>query len=422
MPKRLLLAVTLFLLIASGASGAGALARTHAPSRASAPPANSKGSSPKGIAAVVGANNRFAFDLYSKLRSSESENIFYSPYSISTALAMTYEGAKGETAAEMRSTLHFPKSRVLRPNFVAIYDGLNKASKDYKLQTGNALWVQKRFPLLGKYTKTVRSYYGGKATNLDFVNETEQSRKKINDVVAKQTANTIRDLIPTGYLNDSTRFVLTNAIYFKGTWLWEFDPRNTRQSDFRVAPDKTVQAPMMFFSSYKAELNYADTKDLQILELPYKGDRISMLLLLPHTNLDSIESSLTANKLKAYKARMRPTVMDWISIPKFKFTRMYSLTDTLRDLGMPTAFSDRADFSGMTGKRDLHLDFVLHKAYVKVDEKGTEAAGATAVGGGVTSVRIPNIFNADHPFIFIIQDKTNGNVLFLGRVVDPNLS
>ena len=145
-----------------------------------------------------------------------------------------------------------------------------------------------------------------------------------------------------------------------------------------------------------------------------------MLLLLPHRGLSSIESSLTANKLKAYRARMKPAVMDSITIPKFAFTGRYDLKDTLRDLGMPTAFSDSADLSGMTGKRDLFLSFVVHQAYVKVDEKGTEAAGATAGGSNLTSVRIPLVFDADHPFVFLIQDRKTGNVLFLGRVVNPN--
>ena len=419
MRKRHLFLTTTILLLAGGVSGAASSPVAH---RSSSPTANAKGSTPRGVATVVSANNRFAFDLYSKLRDAEKGNIFYSPYSISAALAMTYEGAAGKTASEMKDVFHFPKRGTLRSNFAAIYNGLNKANSSYRLRTGNALWVQKSFPLLTQYPAVVKSYYGGQAKNLDFANQTEQSHRTINRYIATQTADTIKDLIPPGTLTTMTRVVLTNAIYFKGTWQWEFDPSNTRPGDFKVTTSKTVKAPMMYFSSYKAAFNYADTGGLQIIELPYKGDTISMLLLLPHGDLNSIESSLTANKLKAYRARMKPTVMDSITIPKFAFTGRYDLKDTLRDLGMPTAFSDSADLSGMTGKRDLFLSFVVHQAYVKVDEKGTEAAGATAGGSNLTSVRIPLVFDADHPFVFLIQDRKTGNVLFLGRVVNPNES
>ena len=169
----------------------------------------------------------------------------------------------------------------------------------------------------------------------------------------------------------------------------------------------------------KTSFNYADTGDLQILELPYKGDKISMLVLLPSENLDAVESTLTAEKLKEYKSKMKETRLDSISLPKFEFDTKYFMKDTLSALGMPTAFSDNADFSGMNGRRDLFIDFVIHQAYVKVDEKGTEAAAATAVGVGTTSVQPRNDFRADHPFIFLIQDKETGNILFFGRVVDP---
>jgi len=169
----------------------------------------------------------------------------------------------------------------------------------------------------------------------------------------------------------------------------------------------------------KTRFNYADTEEAQILELPYKGDKISMLVVLPTKDLASIESSLTAEKLNEYKSKMRETKLDSVSLPKFEFDTKYFMKDTLSALGMPTAFSGNADFSGMTGKKDLYIDFVIHQAYVKVDEKGTEAAGATAVGMFTTSVQPRTIFRADHPFIFLIQEKDTGNILFLGRVVNP---
>ncbi len=383
------------------------------------PKADDTGSTTQGVQEVVNANNKFAFDLYSELDKSAQGNIFYSPYSISAALAMTYEGAKGQTADEMKSVFYFPESNILRPNFAGIYNDINKGNNAYELRTGNALWVQQDYPFLEDYTSRVEKYYGGKAANLDFVKETEKSRQTINAFIEEQTNNKIKDLIPQNMLNSMTRLVLTNAIYFKGTWEWEFDKSDTREQDFKITPTNIVKTPMMYMDPDKARFNYADIEDLQILELPYKGEEISMLILLPTENLDAIEPSLTAEKLNEYKSQMKETKLDSISLPKFEFDTKYFMADTLSNLGMPTAFNaNLADFSGMTGKRDLFISFVIHQAYVKVDEKGTEAAAATAVGMS-TSVRLRTDFRADHPFIFIIQEKENGNILFVGRVTDP---
>jgi len=383
------------------------------------PQADDVGSTPQGIQEVISANNKFAFDLYSELSKSENGNIFYSPYSISVALAMTYEGAKGQTASEMQSVFHFPENNILRPNFAAIYNGINKEAETHDLKTGNALWVQYDFSFLEDYISRVERYYGGKAANLDFISETEKSRQTINSFIEEQTNNKIKDLIPAGFIDPTTRLVLTNAIYFKGTWEWEFDESNTYEQDFKITPINIVKTPMMYMDSDKARFNYANMENLQILELPYKGEKISMLILLPTENLDTIEAFLTAEKLNEYKSQMKETKLDSISFPKFEFNSKYFMKNTLSSLGMPTAFSDNADFSGMTGKKDLFIDFVIHQAYIKVNEEGTEAAAATAVGMKETSVMPENIFRADRPFIFIIQEKETGNILFLGKVVDP---
>lgn len=376
-------------------------------------------STQQGIKDIANANNKFAFDLYFQLDEFENGNLFYSPYSISAALAMTYEGAKGKTADEMKSAFHFPESNTLGPNFAAIYNDINKGAKDYELRTGNALWVQQDFPFLADYKTRVEKYFGGKATNLDFVNESEESRQTINSFIGEQTNNKIKNLIPTGFLNKMTRLVLTNAIYFKGTWQWKFDTSDTRGSDFKITPTNIVKTPMMNMDPDGASFNYADAGDLQILELPYKGDEISMLVLLPSENLDAIENTLTDEKLNEYKSKMKKTNLDSISLPKFEFDTKYFMKDALSALGMPTAFSESADFSGMTGERDLFISSVIHQAYVKVDEKGTEAAAATAVDMRTISFRPRIDFRADHPFIFLIQDKGTGNILFFGRMVDP---
>ena len=217
-------------------------------------------------------------------------------------------------------------------------------------------------------------------------------------------------------LNSLTRLVLTNAIYFKGTWEWEFDKSDTREQDFKIAPDNIVKTPMMFMDPDKAEFNYVDLEKLQVLELPYKGEKISMLILLPKENLENIE--LSSEKLNEYKSQMEETKLDSIYLPKFEFDTKYLMSETLKGMGMLTAFTWDADFSGMTGYKDLFISFVVHQAYVKVDEKGTEAAAATAVGMPMSAAP-RNIFRADHPFIFIIQEKETGNILFFGRVVNP---
>jgi len=381
------------------------------------------GATTTGTASVVDANNQFAFELYSEFKDDaehKDSNIFFSPYSISVALAMTYEGARGQTAEEMQSVFHFPENDILRPNFAAIYNNINKRNKNHELRTGNALWVQQDYPFIEDYLTTVETYYGGKAANLDFIRETEKSRQTINSFIEEQTNNKIKDLIPPRGIDSLTRLVLTNAIYFKGTWKWEFDKSDTREQDFKITLNNVVKTPMMYMKPEKAEFNYADAGELQILELHYKGEEISMLILLPTENLDNIEPSLTAEKLKEWKAQMRETRLDAIYLPKFEFDTKYSMKETLSSLGMPTAFSEEnADFSGMTTAEKLFITAVIHQAYVKVDEKGTEAAAATAVVVGATSATLRNIFRADHPFIFIIQQRETGNILFIGRVMDP---
>ena len=396
------------------------------------PKTDDTGSTQSGIQQVVNANNEFAFDIYSELDKSEDSNIFYSPYSISAALAMTYEGAKGQTADEMKSVFHFPESNILRPNFAAIYNEINRGNKAYELRTGNALWAQYDYQFLEDYTSRIEQYYGGKVANLDFKQETEKSRQTINSFIEEQTNDKIKDLIPAGVLSPMTRLVLTNAIYFKGTWEWEFDKSDTRDQDFKIAPTNVVKTPMMYMDPDKARFNYADLGKLQILELPYKGEKISMLILLPKQGEDydyetgeRIVSEYTlgdiefsAEKLNEYKSQMQETKLDSISLPKFEFDTKYFMKETLSSMGMPTAFG-AADFSGMDGTKNLQISQVIHQAFVKVDEKGTEAAAATAVVMRDTAAMPSNVFRADHPFIFIIQEKETGNILFMGRVTDP---
>jgi serine protease inhibitor len=417
MTKKILIATIILVLLAGVVTATVVLFLF--PYQPEEPPmADETGATEEGRETVVEANNQFTFDLYKQLSKNDDGNIFYSPYSISAALAMTYEGGKGTTADEIESVFHFPETNTLRPNFAAIYNEINEENAEHELKTGNALWIQHDFPLLEEYMERVENYYGGKAALLDFVNEVEKSRQTINSFIEEQTNGKIKDLIPAGYLNDMTRLILTNAIYFKGTWQWQFDEADTQKGIFRISDNETVETPMMHMDPEDVEFNYAQTDNLQILELPYKGDTISMLILLPEENLGAIESSLTAEKIEEYKSQMKPTELSSISLPTFEFDTKYFMRNTLSALGMPTAFSDNADFSGITGYRDLFISEVIHQAYVKVNEEGTEAAAATAVIMELTAMPM-NVFRADHPFIFIIQEKESGNILFLGRVVDP---
>lgn len=379
------------------------------------------------VSSVVNANNQFAFDLYSKYKSKDG-NIFFSPYSISSAIAMTYEGARGKTADEIRSVFHFPKDDSLRrESFLKINDLINKKDKKYTLHTANALWAQEDYKFLEDYFNLVDKYYGGKATNLDFINETEKSRLIINSWVEEQTNNKIKNLIPLGILNSLTRLVLTNAIYFKGFWLKQFDKKDTKKEDFRVNPDNKIKIQMMRLTGEK--FNYAETDKLQILELPYEGKELSMLILLPkEDDLKAVEESLNSEKLSEWKKLLRNEEVN-VYLPGFKFETEYFMAQDLNDMGMPTAFTlgidfgGEADFSGMTGKKDLNIDEVIHKAFIEVNEEGTEAAAATAVITRCTASLVLRtkvfVFKADHPFIFLIHEMETGNILFMGRVSNP---
>ncbi len=369
---------------------------------------------PERASSVVNATTQFAFDLYSEFKDKE-ENIFFSPYSMSVLLAMIYEGARGQTEEEMGSVLYFPEDNdTRRSDFVNIYTQINKKDKEYTLHTANALWAHENYQFLEEYLNLIEQYYGGKATNLDFIGETEKSRETINAWVEEQTSNKIKDLIQKGDIDQMTRLVLTNAIYFKSNWVKQFDENNTWEQDFKINSEKTVKVPMM---SLTENFNYAETDELQILEMPYESEELSMHILLPKAdNLDSIEASISLEKLNEWKNNFTEQEV-YISIPKFKFETKYYMAETLKEMGMSTAFSSGADFSGMDGTNNLFISSVIHQAFIEVNEEGTEAAAAT---GGVMVISAPSIsFYANHPFIFIIQDRESGNILFLGRVIDP---
>lgn len=372
----------------------------------------------EGLKEVVEANNRFAFKLYFELAKFEAGNVFFSPYSVFSAFAMVYEGAEGVTAEEIRGVFSYPEKEVLRPNFAVVYDKVNRVGAGYELRVGNALWVQEGYPFLEGYLKAVEKYYGGKAAVLDFIRAAEESRKVINGFIEEQTNGRIKDLIPPGSLDEFTRLVLTNAVYFKGYWKYTFDESLTREEDFWVSAGNRVKVRMMrLIPNETMNFNYADVGDVQVLELPYSGENLSMIIIVPK----SFETlpTLSLEEFEEIKARMKMEEFNEICMPEFAIEAKYSLKRVLSSMGVRTAFTEEADFSGMSSVRGLSVSDVVHQACVKVDEKGSEAAAATAVVVGVTAVREKKVFRVDRPFVFVIQDRETGLVLFVGRVVDP---
>ncbi len=370
--------------------------------------------------ALVRGNNTFALDLYGELRAQEG-NLFFSPFSISTALAMTYGGARGSTAAQMEQVLHFEvTTERLHQAFSQLVETLNAqgAKGDYQLSVANVLWGQQGVGFLKKFLDLTEKHYGAGLRQVDFAAATEAARRAINAWVEEETQGKIKDLIQPGVLNALTRLVLTNAIYFKGTWAEQFDKKATRDAPFTLATRQQVKVPMM----HKTEnFGYTEAEDFQALELAYAGDDLSMVIFLPRQvdGLAALEKELSLDNLQSWLGGLRRQTVQ-VSVPRFTMTSEFRLQEVLKSLGMTDAFSGAADFSGMTGRRDLFISAVIHKAFVDVNEEGTEAAAATAVVMMRSAApRPPVVFRADHPFLFLIRDNASGSILFIGRLVNP---
>jgi serpin B len=369
---------------------------------------------------LVAGNNTFAFDLYNQLTVQQG-NLFFSPYSISTALAMTYAGARERTETQMARTLHFALSQKrLHPAFGTLGQGLNAIQKEgkVKLHVANSLFPQEDYKFLSEYTGLIKKHYSASATPVDYRTGTEEARQTINSWVEKKTENKIKNLIKRGMLNSTTRMVLANAIYFKGDWARQFKREVTADAPFHLTASKSVNVPMM---RQMADFKYGKSDGIQILEMPYDGRQISMLVLLPEQGkLGDLERILSTEKIKKWVADLIMIELR-VLIPRFKMTREFNLTRTLYAMGMTDAFDEaRADFSGMDGtKGSLFISDVVHKAYVDVNEEGTEAAAATGVRFKVTAVAPVQEFHANRPFIFLIKENDTGSILFMGRVTDP---
>lgn len=376
---------------------------------------------PKGVAVkdVVEGNNRFALELYDRVRQHPG-NTFFSPYSISTALAMTYAGAAGDTAKQMAATLHFPAfSDRLHPAFESLSKRINGDGKprSYELVAANALWGQEGHAFRPQFLELLKTNYQAGLRPVDF-RSTEHARETINEWVETVTRQKIKNLLAPGVLTPRTRLVLTNAIYFKGAWLKPFSKPLTKDDDFKLSADQTVRVPMMNLTT---DFRYYDGGKFAALELPYRGNELSMIVVLPKSadGLAALEKGLSFDWMPKLASKRVA-----VAFPRFKIEKTFALEQVLAAMGMPDAFDQkRADFSGMTEARDLYLSAVAHKAFVDVNEEGTEAAAATAAVMGVrAAMPIPNPpipFRANHPFVFAIRENQTGSILFLGRVSDP---
>ncbi len=384
---------------------------------AAAEPGAPKAKAEAAVHPVISASNAFAFKLYGQF-SKEEGNIFFSPYSITVALAMTLEGARGGTAAEMEKVLGLPGDAAMRRKFFAL--DTDRLGSLLGVEMANAFWSQKDHKFLPRYTGVLKKYYHAGAFTADFATAPDKARLKINSWTADRTHGKVPDLFPENSLDTLTRLVLVDAVYFKGEWKTAFKKDLTTETDFFTAPERVVKVSMMALSGDNARFNYSEPPGLQMLELPYKNDRLSMLLLLPaQGGLKELERTISPEQLSAWKQGLYKERVD-VYLPRFVLNARYSLPDTLSEIGMPSAFTLQADFSGMDGKKDLYIRQAVHQGFVEVNEEGTEAAAATGVSMDLKSMPMPVAqFRADRPFLFLIQERETGRIVFMGRVQKP---
>jgi serpin B len=374
--------------------------------------------------ALVEGNIAFACDLYAQFRNSPG-NLFLSPYSVSTALAMTYAGASGNTETQMARVLYFGKNQPrLHSAFGALQRQLNQAQqqKGMELSVANALWAQQGHPFLPAFLNIGRGEYQASLNLADFKTGADAARREINGWVAQKTKDKIQDILPSGSLHTDSRLVLANAIYFKGAWASPFPQAETSTQPFHLTADLQADVPLMH---HLDTVNYMENGSFQAVELPYAGHELSLVALLPRKvdGCGALEGQLSAAFLSHCLALMKSQKVE-LFLPRFKMESDFELRDTLGRMGMPDAFGPKADFSGMDGTQNLYISKVFHKAWVEVSEEGTEAAAATAVTMDLKGVPMnppppPPVFRADHPFIFCIRDTRSGSLLFLGRLADP---
>ena len=405
--KHLIFATALLSAPALHAQGGGA-------------PDAAKPAAPAAPATPAAAANRIAFTFYGA-EAAKPGNVFFSPYSMYTAFSMAYEGARGQTASEIASVFGYPaKPAELRAAARSLKRSVAAAAKGAEFTQANSFWVQKGYNFLPDYVKTLKTSYSGESRTADFRMHTEAARAEINKWTAVKTNQRIKELFPADSLTALTRLVLVNAVYFKGLWQTPFKKDMTFEADFTKTGGEKVKAQMMSAPGTR-DAEYAETDEYQAVRLPYKGGGLSMLALLPRegkTTAD-LEKGLDAAKLDGIRKSLAKEKVR-VFLPKFSFSSGFKLNDDLAGLGMPTAFTDKADFSGMDGSKGLYIQNAFHKAFVEVSEEGTEAAAATGVAMGLKSMPMDMlVFRADRPFLFFIEDHKSGLLLFMGRLEDP---
>lgn len=399
-------------------------AKSNADAQADSPvyfiAADASASTPDGIEKVTTANNQFAIAMYRQINGhtgQADDNVFFSPYSLSTAMAMLYAAAEGETKAQIQKTFYYPSMDILNPNSAALYNQFNKPNPDYKLATVNDLWMEQGLTPTKSYVDTVQRYYGGQVTNLDFESNPNPSRLIINKKIAQHTNQLIPELLPKGSIKPITVAVLTNAIYFKGDWKVPFEVQSTTEQPFYNHIGTSPNIKMMQLQEH---FGYSEDKQVQVVQLPYKGDDLSMLVVLPKSKdkaaMQQLVQDLSADTIKQWSKDLVTQEVN-VHLPKFKLEASYQMKNLLTDIGMPRAFEKGAGFNLFDNSPPIKIDDVYHKAVVIVDEKGTEAAAATGIVANATAASAPPpVFKADHPFIFMIKDNKTDAILFLGQV------
>lgn len=373
------------------------------------------------------ANSLFALELFHNLsESNPTGNIFFSPFSISSALAMVFLGAKGSTAAQLSKTFHFDSVEDVHSRFQSLNAEVSKRGASHTLKLANRLYGEKTYNFLPEFLTSTQKMYGADLAPVDFQHASEDARKEINQWVKGQTEGKIPELLAVGVVDSMTKLVLVNAIYFKGMWEEKFMKQDTADAPFRLNKKSTKSVKMMY-QKEKFFFGYIPDLKCKVLEMPYQGGELSMLILLPEdiedesTGLKKIEEQITLEKLREWTKRENLENIDvHVKLPRFKIEESYILNSNLGRLGLQDLFSsNKADLSGMSGSRDLFISKIVHKAFVEVNEEGTEAAAATA-GIATFCMLLPEEeFTADHPFVFFIRHNPTANVLFLGRVCSP---
>ncbi|XP_029446368.1 serpin B6-like [Rhinatrema bivittatum] len=377
--------------------------------------------------AVSEVNTAFALDLFKTLnRQNCQKNVFISPMSISSALAMVFLGARGNTAAQMAQALHFSKAKEIHTGFQSLLAEINKPGANYLLRTANRLFGEESYEFIEEFLESTKKFYQANLEKVSFRAEFEKSRKLINAWVESKTESKIQNLLTPGTIDELTRLVLVNAIYFKGNWDDQFKKEYTRERSFRINKNETKPVQMMFKEA-KFNMRYVSEVQTKLLEIPYVGNKLSMIILLPDdiqdgsTGLELLERELTSEKFMDWTnpEMMNNTEVE-VFIPKFKMEEMYDLNLVLSSMGMSDAFDEgKADFSGMSNNNDLVLSKVIHKSFVEVNEEGTEAAAATAAVMMLCCAKIVPRFIADHPFLFFIMHNQSRSILFCGRFCTP---